>query len=105
MSTESQTQTQTLQSTFTISLNDIETKAMHFFAVNPQEWIETAVQARIQVAMEDIFNAEIKRLLEDPNIQSIPANKAEVIRNAQVKTAKERLDEAVAAASQMQMQI
>jgi hypothetical protein len=86
----------TLQNTFTVTLSDVEAKAMHYFAVNPQEWIETAVQARVQVAMEEIFNSEIQRMMNDPATTSIPANKEEVIRNAQVKTAKERHEEAIA---------
>lgn len=79
-----------LQNTFTVTLTDIQAKAMHYFAADPQEWIETAVLARVQIAMDEIFQSEIQRLMADPNTTSIPANKEEVIRNAPVKTAKER---------------
>lgn len=84
---------QEFKKTFTVNLTDIQAKAMHYFAYDPQEWIETAVFARCQVAMDEIFNNEIKRLMNDPNTTSIPANREEVILNAPIKTAKERSDE------------
>jgi hypothetical protein len=91
---------QELQKTFTVNLTDIQAKAMHYFAYDPQEWIETAVFARCQVAMDEIFNNEIQRLMNDPNTTSIPANRQDVILNALVKTAKERSDETLSTLQQ-----
>ena len=59
-------------------------------AVDPQEWVLTAAQARSQSAMTEIFNAEVQRMLNDPTIKNIPADKEQVVREAQIVLAKDR---------------
>lgn len=80
----------------TISLTDVEYKALSHIAIDPQQWVLNAAQARAFAAMEDIFQGEMQRMLNDPTITSIPADKETVIRNANIKTAKEMHEEALA---------
>ena len=75
--------------TFTITLTDAEYKALAHVAYDPQDWIENAVKARCQSAMEDIFATEVTRMLADPNTTSIPADRETVVLAADIKTAVE----------------
>lgn len=72
--------------TFTITLTDAEYKALAHIAYDPQEWIDNAVKARCHVAMEEIFNAEVARMLADPTTTSIPADREAVVLAADIKT-------------------
>ena len=75
--------------TFTITLTDAEYKALAHVAYDPQDWIENAVKARCQSAMEEIFATEVARMLADPNTTSIPADRETVVLAADIKTAVE----------------
>jgi hypothetical protein len=74
----------------TIELTDVEYKGLAYVAFDPQEWVLTAAQARSQSAMTEIFNAEVQRMLRDPTIKNIPADKEQVVRDAQIVLAKDR---------------
>ena len=75
--------------TFTITLTDAEYKALAHVAYDPQDWVENAVKARCQSAMEEIFATEVARMLADPNTTSIPADRETVVLAADIKTAVE----------------
>lgn len=74
----------------TIELTDVEYKGLAYVAVDPQEWVLTAAQARAQIAVNEIFDAEVKRMLSDPTIKSIPADKEQVVRDAQIVLLKDK---------------
>jgi hypothetical protein len=78
--------------TYIINLTDAENKALGVVAYDPQEWIENIVKERCRIAMEEIFQSEIGKMLEDPNTTSIPADREQVVLNAEVKSAKELAD-------------
>ena len=48
--------------------------------------------------MEDIYNSEIERMTNDPNISAIPADKNQVVIDAEIQTAAQ-----VAAASEEEL--
>jgi hypothetical protein len=79
--------------TFTVTLTDAQLKALAFVAYDPQDWIENAVHERCRVAMEEIFVAEVARMVADPETTSIPADREAVVLAADIKTAKDRADE------------
>lgn len=76
--------------TFTIELSKAEAKALAVVAYDPQEWIQNAASERARIAMEEIFQTEAARMLADPKIKSIPADRESVVLSADVKTAAER---------------
>lgn len=78
----------------TINLTEAETKALAFVAFDPQEWAENAVKERARIAMEEIFQAEAQRMLADPAVTSIPADREAVVLAADIKSAAERQAEA-----------
>ena len=64
---------------FTITLTDAEAKAMSIIAADPKEWTLNAVRERARLAMEDIFQSEVQRMIQDPAITEIPADRETVV--------------------------
>ena len=79
--------------TYTVELTDAEDKAMAYIAYSIQEWIDNAVHVRASQARNEVYNNEVKRMTDDPDIDTIPADKDQVILDADIKTAKETQDE------------
>jgi hypothetical protein len=73
-----------------ITLTDAETKALSYVAYDPQEWAENAVKERARIAMEEIFQSEVARMLADPDTTEIPADKESVVLAADILSAKEK---------------
>ena len=80
----------------TITLTEAETKALAYVAYSPQEWAENAVKERARLAMEEIFQSEVARMLADPNTTEIPADRETVVLAADIKSAAQRQAEAEA---------
>lgn len=80
---------------FTVTLTDAELKALAYVAVDPQGWINNAVHDRCRIAMEEIFQIEVQRMLADPTITEIPADRETVVLAATIKSAEERNNEAI----------
>lgn len=75
---------------YIINLNDAEHKALSYIAKDPKEWIQNAASERARLAMLEIFNEEVKRMTEDPNIDSIPADIESVVLSANIILASDR---------------
>lgn len=74
---------------FTVTLTDAELKALAHIAYEPQDWIDNVVHERCRIAMEEIFVAEVARMVADSTTTSIPADREVVVLAADIKTAKE----------------
>lgn len=66
----------------TIELTAVQFKALSCACSNVQEWVDNAATARAMVAYDEIVAKEVARMMADPTIQSIPANKDEIVMNA-----------------------
>ena len=77
-----------------ITLTEAEAKAMAYVAYDPQEWAENAVHERARIAMDEIFQMEVQRMLADPNTTEIPADREAIVLAAKIKSAAERQAEA-----------
>ena len=75
-----------------VTLTEAEAKALAYVAYSPQEWAENAVRERSRIAMDEIFQAEVQRMLADPNTTEIPADKEAVVLAADIQSAAERQD-------------
>jgi hypothetical protein len=80
--------------TYTITLSDAEDKALHVVALSAQDWIDNAVHERCRIAIDEIVNAEVQRLLAAG--QSITGSKDDIVMAAPIKSAAERQAEAEA---------
>ena len=69
-------------SSITIELTDVQFKALSCACSNVQEWVDNAATARALVAYDEIVAKEVARMMADPTIQNIPANKDEIVMNA-----------------------
>ncbi len=77
---------------YTIELTEVEDKAMWSIANTPQDWIENVVKNRARKAINEIYKSEVERMTNDPDITIIPADKNQVVLDADVPTWKERSD-------------
>jgi hypothetical protein len=77
---------------YTITLTEAENKALGIVAYDQQEWIENAVKERCRIAMEEVFQSEVAKMLADPNTTSIPADREQVVLDADIQSAKEVMD-------------
>ena len=75
---------------FTVELSDAELKALEYVAYSAQEWIDNVVHERCRLAMQEIFEKEMQRMLQDPSVKQIPANLEEVVLAASVKSGAQR---------------
>lgn len=75
---------------FNITVTDAEYKALAYTAFDPQEYVENFVKHSAEVAMDEIYNAEVVRMTADPDITTIPADKEQVVLDADVQSAAER---------------
>jgi|LauGreDrversion4_2_1035121.scaffolds.fasta_scaffold1926715_1 hypothetical protein len=66
----------------TIELTPVQYKALSCACSNVQEWVDNAATARAYVAYEEIVTKEVARMMADPSINSIPANKDDIVMNA-----------------------
>jgi len=83
-----------MSKTYTITLSDAQDKALSVVAVSQQEWIENAVYERCRLAIEEIVNAEVQRKLAAG--ESITGSKDDIVMAADVETATERNEKALA---------
>lgn len=74
--------------TYTITLSDAEDKALGIVAFSQNDWIQNAVKERCRIAMEEIVNAEVQRLLGEG--KSITGSKDDIVMAAPIKSAAER---------------
>lgn len=80
--------------TYTTTLTDAEVKAMEYVALDVQEWADNALKNRARIAMDEIYDTEVARMTDDPEITSIPADKEAVVLAADIKSAAQRNAEA-----------
>jgi hypothetical protein len=71
-------------------LTDAEDKALRYVAFDPQDWIDNAVHNRCRQAVDQIYTEEVERMTADPDITSIPANKDQVVLDADIMSAVDR---------------
>lgn len=66
----------------TITLTDTEYNALSRVCADPQEWAENAVKERARVAIEEIVAEQVRTMLADPTVKTIPANVDKLVASA-----------------------
>lgn len=79
---------------YSVNLTEAQNKALAYVAADPAEWIQNAATERARIAMEEIFQAEVQRMLADTTITEIPADREAVVLAADIKSAAQRNEEA-----------
>jgi hypothetical protein len=71
--------------TYTVTLTEVEDKALRVVAMDPQDWIDNAVHERCRIAIDSIAESEIKRKFALG--ESITGTKEELVMSPSIKTA------------------
>ena len=80
--------------TYTITLTDAEDKGIRYLVDDPQDWIQNAASSQAQRGIDTIYAQEVERMTNDPDITSIPADKDQVVLDAEVLSLAERNEQA-----------
>ena len=77
-----------IMTTYTITLNDAEDKALGVVALSQHDWIDTAAHERCRISIEEIVAAEIQRKLAAG--ESITGSKEDIVMAADIESAADR---------------
>jgi hypothetical protein len=66
----------------TITLTETEYNALSRVCADPQEWAQNAVKERARLAVEDIVAEQVRAMLDDPKVKTIPANVDKLVASA-----------------------
>jgi len=70
--------------TYTVSLTNAERKALGMFVKDIQEWIDNVVHERCRIAVDEVFQTEVAKMIADPSVSNIPADKEAVVLSADI---------------------
>lgn len=70
---------------YVIELTEAEDKALSIFATDQNEWIQNAVHARCQHAIDEIVSIEVQRLLAEG--KPITGTKEDIVLSCEMETA------------------
>lgn len=73
-----------------VIINDVQKRALEHVMYDIQDWLQNAIEVRAEAAIEELLKVETERLIKDPSVQSIPANRDEIILNCPIETAKQK---------------
>ncbi len=85
--------------TYTITLSDAENKALGYIAVSQQDWIDNAVKARCENAIQEIFQLEVERKITAG--EPITGTKEEIVLAANIRSAADRLSDPMPSVNNM----
>ena len=74
--------------TYTITLSDAEDKALAYVALSQQDWIDNAVKARCENAIQEIFQLEVERKIAAG--EPISGTKEEIVLAASIRSMADR---------------
>lgn len=60
-------------------ITDNEQKVLAHYCMDPQDWIENAVNHLISLAKEQIFENELNRILADPDIATMVTDRDQIV--------------------------
>jgi hypothetical protein len=76
----------------TVTLTSVQYKAFQYVAYSPEEWIQNAVTSRALLAIDEVYKNEVQRMMNDPTVTSIPADKDTIVMNCVEFTAQQVQD-------------
>lgn len=83
--------------TYRVNISDTDWKILEWKFVDPNKHIDDLVTGRVNVAIKELAEAEIKRRLIDPNWDSpIPADYRQVLEGMVIKSANQMMQETAA---------
>ncbi len=74
--------------TYTVTVNDAQDKALRHVMLDPQEWVQNAINVRATDAIEMIAKAEIERKMNAG--ETISGTKEDLVLAADIQSVEER---------------
>ncbi len=74
----------------TFELTDVEAMVLAHIALDPLDFIDNLATWRARLAMDEIVEMEIARMIADPNTPTIPSDRDQIVQNAVLTPAAER---------------
>jgi len=74
-----------MSSSFTVQCSEVEYKALQHCMSDVQEWLQITLTGRAGVAIDDLVKSEMTRMLSDPSVTNIPADRNTIVLNAPFK--------------------
>ena len=71
-----------MSASFTVECSEVEHKALQHCMSNVQQWLQLTITGRAGVAIDDLVKSEMTRMLSDPSVTSIPADRNAIVMNA-----------------------
>jgi hypothetical protein len=76
----------------TVTLTPVQYKAFQYVAYSPEEWIQNAATSRALSAIDEVVKNEVQRMMNDPTVTIIPADKDTIVMNCVQPTAQQTQD-------------
>jgi len=64
-----------------VEITDLEWEAFADTVLDPQQWVEDAVRAKVNKCIGRVVKKEQQRLLDDPTVETIPATIDGILRS------------------------
>ena len=64
---------------FTIKCSNVEEKALLYVMTDIEAWLQATLNGRSALAIDEVVRTETARMMADPTITSIPANKFQIV--------------------------
>ena len=64
---------------FTIQISDLDKKILEDQLMDIQEWLQGAIDGKINSVKKRLVKSEIERLVNDPTITSVPASPEDIV--------------------------
>jgi hypothetical protein len=64
---------------FTIKCSNVEEKALLYVMTDIEAWLQATLNGRASSAIDEVVKTETSRMMADPTITSIPANKFQIV--------------------------
>ena len=64
---------------FTIRCSNVEQKALLYAMTDIETWLQATLNGRASSAIDEVVKTETTRMMADPTITSIPANKFQIV--------------------------
>jgi hypothetical protein len=70
-----------------ITLSDYQVKSLSYEMANIEEYLQNWINLRADNAAQKLIEAETNRLLNDPNVSTMPATKEELVMSSPLESA------------------
>jgi hypothetical protein len=77
-------------SQITFELTDLQATVLAHIALDPLDFIGNIVEWQANLAIDEIVEIEVQRMIADPNTTTIPSDRNQIVENAVLVPAAER---------------